>query len=573
MVSAATDMFPDTVYRGSLDSLTPRDDYNFTARANEWTVLAANNYQGSGAFRHGLRTDVASKNPILFAEVGSIQNLRSAGVIAINGYDLPADTPYTISEDWAVYSPSYALQLRKGLTTLSGNSQTVTGNMGIDGVVVAYEINLAKRDTLDLRLRIPPEWTYNYHFSLLLFSPTGRYHQYEGQGGTLPIADSDAGQNSEQALVHVAQEAGTYLIVLLNEGVPDNIKFQLDVGYNGIPLTDGQLDEDTLTGVNLEDYYRFTAPTSSWSAAVVKARGEIERTYTHSLHWPTPDSNTIAKDVLTDESPVGIIAINGRGLSFVETYYIREQMDKGGSVVPFTIQLARPTNTLPPNNATTSGSITDTDIFRMYEIDLQASQTADFRLQVDSDYNYDHDLGMYVFPPGEKYYSISGELPDYANEPIAISRAGLNTEQNAVFTCAESGVYAVVIVNFAPRDNIPFTLEVTIQGRTLVDDSPKTGDLNEQNREDLFQFQASPNTWNLVGSRLYSDDGALWHNLHNTALDTNPIVQEAVGWHQAPGAKRGVTANNPVGLIAVDGHPLLRGRTGELTHQPNRPGR
>ncbi|NIP34973.1 MAG: hypothetical protein GWN18_08550, partial [Thermoplasmata archaeon] len=135
---------------------------------------------------------------------------------------------------------------------------------------------------------------------------------------------------------------------------------------------------------------------------------------------------------------------------------------------------------------------------------------------MDPDYTYDHDLGMYVFPPGEKYYSISGELPDYANPPIAMSRNGLNSEQNTVFTSTRTGVHAVVIVNFAPRDEVPFTLEVTIQGRSLVDDGPITGDLNEYNREDLFQFTAEVDAWNLVGSRLSSDDGALWHNLHNT---------------------------------------------------------
>ena len=560
-VSAATDMFPGAVYKGALDSLSPRDDYNFTARANEWTVLAVNNYDGKGAFRHGLRTDIDQKNPILFAEVGSVQNIRSAGVIAINGYDLPGDTQYTISEELAVYSPSYALQMRSGLTVLAGNSRSFPGNLGADSIIQAYEINLEKRDTLDLRLRIPPEWTYNYHFSLLLFSPAGRYHQFEGQGGTVPIASSDAGENSEQALVYVAQEPGTYLIVLLNEGVPDNVRFELEIGFNGMELLDGDLDEETLTGVNLQDFYRIAAPGTSWSAAVVKARGEIDRTFTHSLHWPTADSNTIAKDELTDESPVGIIAINGRAVGFTDTYIIREEYDGGGTAVPFTIQFAEPTSTLPSTNATTSGSITDTDIFRLYEIDLQSSHTADFRLKVDPDYNYDHDLGMYVFPPGDKYYSISGELPDYASEPIAMSREGMNTEQNTVFTAAESGAYAVVVVNFAPRDNIPFTLEVTIQGRALADDTPLAGDLNEHNREDLFQFQAKADTWNLVGSRLSSDDGALLHNLHNTALDTNPIRQEAVGWHQAPGAKKGVTADNPVGLLAVDGHELATTET------------
>ena len=33
LVSAAIDMFPDTVYRGSLDSANPREDYNLTANA------------------------------------------------------------------------------------------------------------------------------------------------------------------------------------------------------------------------------------------------------------------------------------------------------------------------------------------------------------------------------------------------------------------------------------------------------------------------------------------------------------------------------------------------------------
>ena len=61
MVSAAPDMFPDTVYKGALDSTSPRDDYNLTAPGNQWTLLGVNNYQGTGAFRHGLRTDITSK--------------------------------------------------------------------------------------------------------------------------------------------------------------------------------------------------------------------------------------------------------------------------------------------------------------------------------------------------------------------------------------------------------------------------------------------------------------------------------------------------------------------------------
>ena len=556
MVSAATDMFPDTVYKGSLDSLDPREDYNLTARADEWTVLAVNNYQGKGSFRHGLRTDIGSKNPIIYAQVGSVQDMHSAGVIAVNGYDLSGDTQFTVSEELVHYSPSFALQMRNDLTTLSGNSQTITDKLGTDGIAFAYEISLAKRDTLDLRLRIPPEWTYNYHFSLLLFSPTGSSHQFQGQGGTQPIAVSDAGENSEQALVHVAQEAGTYLIVLLNHGMPDDVEFELEIGFNGLPLSNGQLDEETLTTVNREDYYRIQAPFATWSATVVKARKGIESDLTHSLHWPTADSNTIAKDVLSDDSPVGIIAVNGREVGTTQTFYLRERQGAGGTTVPLTVQFAFPFAVLPSGNSTTSGTLSGNDIFRLYEVDLRASETADFRLQVDPEYNYDHDLGMYVFAPGGRYHSISGELPDYAEPPAAMSRAGLNSEQNAVFTCAETGVYAVVIVNFAQREDIPFTLEVTIQGRSLDDDDPVAGDLNEFNREDLFQFQALRGTWNLVGCRLTSEEGALWHSLHNTALDTNPIRSDPVGWHQAEGDRRGETSLHPLGLVAVDGHQL-----------------
>ncbi|MCK5252805.1 MAG: hypothetical protein KAQ96_07640, partial [Thermoplasmata archaeon] len=192
--------------------------------------------------------------------------------------------------------------------------------------------------------------------------------------------------------------------------------------------------------------------------------------------------------------------------------------------------------------------------FTLYEIDLRSSQTADFRLQVDPDYNYDYDLGMYVFPPDDKYYSISGERPEFASGPTAQSRSGGNTEQNVVFTAPVNGIYSVIIVNFAPRDDIPFTLDVTIQGRAVLDDSPLVGDLNEQNRDDLYQFQALPDGWNMVGSRLASPEGSYWHNLHSTALDTNPILQELVGY--VPGSKKGQMDLEPVGLIAVNGYEL-----------------
>lgn len=554
VASAATNIFPDVVYRGTLSTVNERVDYNFTAATGDWTVVATNIYEGTGSYDHGLRTNISSKNPIVKTPVGSIHNTRPAGVIAINGHDLSSDTDYSVSEELTSFSPSYAMQLKTGLTTLSRNSQTVPGDLGPDGIVMAYEINLQKRDTIDLRLRIPPEWTYNYHFALLLFSPNGRYHQWEGSGGTHPVAYSDAGENSEQALVYVAMDPGTYLIVLLNQGVPDEIMYDLEVGINGLPLGDGDIDEETLTRVNLKDYYRIDVDAGKWSAAVVKARGEIDRTFTHSLHWPTPDSNEMAMDELTDDSPVGIIALNGYQYAFDDTYFIKEEYDSGGTEVPFTVQFASSSMTLPSVNATTPGSLTSSDIFTLYEIDLRSAQTADFRLQVDSDYNYDYDLGMYVFPPEDKYYSISGERPEFASGPTAQSRSGGNTEQNVVFTAPMNGIYSVIIVNFALRDDIPFDLDVTIQGRALVDDTPLIGDLNEQNREDLYQFQALPDGWNMVGSRLASSDGSYWHNLHSTALDTNPIIQELVGY--VPGSKKGQMDLEPVGLIGVNGYEL-----------------
>ncbi len=558
VAAAATNMFPDTVYRGTLSTLDDRHDYNFTAETGEWTVVASNIYQGTGSYNHGIRTNISSKNPIVKTHVGTIVNTMPAGVIAINGHDLTADTDYACSQEQTTYSPSYALQLRKGLTTLSRNSQTRTDDMGPDGVVMAYEINLQKRDTIDLRLTIPPDWTYNYDFALLLFSPTSRYHQYEGTGGALPIEYSDEGENSEQALVHVVMDPGTYLIVILNQGLPDQIMYELEVGVNGKPLSDGQIDEGTMTRVNRKDYYRIDVDADEWSAAVVKARGEIDRTLTHSLHWPTPDSNWLAIDELTDESPVGIVALNGYEIGIDDTYFTKVEYMKGGTVVPFTIQFASSSATLPSTNATTPGSLSSSDIFMLYEIDLQSSHTADLRLRVDTGYNYDYDLGMYVFPPVEKHYSISGERP--SGGPIAMSRSGENLEQSVVFTAPVSGIYAVAIVNFAPRDNIPFTLEVTIQGRALVDDTPLWGDLNEQNREDLYQFQAQRNEWNLVGSKLVSSEGSYWHNLHSTALDTNPILRDQVGY--VPGSKKGQTELEPIGLLAVNGHGL----TGDTTY-------
>jgi hypothetical protein len=555
IVTAAPTLPEDTVVKGTLSAPSERHDYNFTAQPGEWTLVASNQYAGSGTLRHGLRTNITNSNPFVYVNIGDHSNTRGAGVIAINGYDLTAPTDYTISERQGTYTPSYALQLRRGMTTISRSSQTIPGDLGPEGVVVGYEINLLKRDTLDLRLRVPPEWTYNYHFSMMLFSPTARYHQFDGQGGTHPVAVSMAGENREQALTYLAMDPGIYCIVLLNEGTIDQVQYELEVGLNGLRLNNGDMDEETLTDVNKEDYYSFRPPLDAWSAAVVKLRGDVDFPVTHSLHWPTPDSNNIAYDTVSDADPVGIVAMNGYEFSNTSMYYSRELYDDRGEDVSFTIQFAATTAVLPPGNATTGGNLTSSDLFVLYEIDLEESETVDIRLQV-ADYNYDYDLGLYVFPPGDKYYSISGELPDYASGPLAWSRAGKNTEQDAVFTCPRAGVYAIAIVNFAERDDIPFTIEVVVQGKALADDSPHAGDLNAQNTQDLFQFVADRGSWNVVGSRVTSEDGFLTHSLHSTALDTNPIEEVEVGWLPEPRDRPRDYVLQPMGLLAVDGNEL-----------------
>ncbi len=561
VASAAPTLPDDTVVKGTLDELNQRVDYNFTADPGEWTIVASNNYVGTGSYRSELRTNSSSPGPITQANVGSYGNLNRGGVIAINGHTLAAPTQYTVSQVLGTYSPSFALQLRRGPLQLPRSSQPVTDSLGPDGIVVAYEIDLVKRDTLDLRLRVPPEWTYNYNLALLLFKPTDRYHQYEGSGGVVPVAMSAVGANSEQAFTFVAMDPGAYCIVVLNTGSPDDVEFRLDVGLNGKPLNNGQLDEETLTDVNLEDYYRFSVPVDRWSAAVAKVRGDVDWDAMHSLHWPTPDSNTIAYDKLDDQSPVGIIAINGHELATPDTYFVRERYDTRGTELPFTVQFASSGMTLPSNNTTTQGSLTSMDIFRLYEIQLQRTQTVDLRLRVAAEYNYDYDLGLFVFPPGSKYYSVSGELPDYAEGPVAMSRAGVGTEQDVVFTCPSSGRYAIAVVNFEVRDDIPFSLQVVIQGRSLVDDGPVTGDLNAQNRIDLYQFVAARGAWNVVGSRLVDPmDGRLYHRLHSTALDTNPLLEEQVGLVPAPGG-RGEPELRALGLLAVDGRQLTSSTT------------
>jgi hypothetical protein len=559
LAGAAPTLLDNTVLKGVLTDASPRADYNFTARPNEWTVVASNNYEGQGSYKHSLRINISALNPIASVRVGSISGLRQAGLLAINGYDLPVATVYTVAQERGAYTPSFALQLKRAPAPLSRVSRTVNGSLGLDGVVAVYQISLLKRDTLDLRLRVPAEWTYNYHFALLVLEPAVRYHQFEGEGGAGPVAMSDAGANKECALTYLAMDPGMYCIVILNEGMPDDIAYSLEVGLNGLPLAGGALDEETLTDVNQVDYYSMNVPVNKWSAVVAKARGTVDYPATHSLHWPTADSNTIAYDTLTDKSPAGILAINGYEMPGGDMFFAREKYDPRGKALDFTVQYSTSTSTLPSTNTTLNGTLTSSDIFRMYEIRLQKAQTVDLRLRVATEYNYDYDLGMYVFAPGGKYYSISGELPEYAMPPVAWSRAGKGTEQDAVFTCPETGYYAIAVVNFEDRDAIPFTLQVTIQGKSLLDDSPVKGDLNAQNRADLFQFVATRNQWNVVGCRL--DDGAaapdaLDHRLHSTALDTNPILDETVGWVKMSQGREGQYDRSPLGLLGIDGRLL-----------------
>ena len=562
LVASAAPTLPDnTVVKGTLDDTSPRADYNFTARTNVWTVVASNNYQNLGSYRHDLRVNASSINAIATARVGSYGEYERAGFIAINGFDLASQTQYTVSQVRGAYTPSFALQLRRDPTMLARASTTVLGNLGTDGIVMSYQIDLQRRDTLDLRLQVPPEWTYNYHLGLFLLAPADRYYVFDGEGGVMPVAQSSVGENREQALTFLAMDPGFYCVVVLNLGMPDDVQYTLKVGLNGKPLPNGALDEETLTDVNLEDYYAFTVPMNRWSAVVAKARGPLDYAVMHSLHWPTADSNSIAYDELTDAGPAGIIAIDGHSLSAPDSFFARERYDVRGGSLPFTIQYSTSTATLASTNNTTAGQLTVDDIFRMYEVRLQKTQTVDLRLRVDEEYNYDYDLGMYVFAPGGKYHSISGQLPEYSEGPVASSRAGQGTEQDAVFTCPETGFYAIVIVNFDARDDIPFTLQLTIQGRTVTDDVPVVGDLNAQNRIDLLQFTAARGAWTVVGCRLADGStGSLNHRLYSTALDTNPLVDELLGYVPAPGG-RGSYELRPLGLLGVDGRQLASSTT------------
>jgi len=556
VASAALTLPDDAVVKGTLDDTSPRADYNFTARTNVWTVVASSYYQGQGTYRHELRLNASSTGAIASAVVGSYGEYERAGFIAINGYDLASQTQYTASEVRGTYAPSYALQLRRDPTALARTSTTVLDNLGADGIVKSYEIDLQRRDTLDLRLQVPPEWTYNYHLGLFLLAPMDRYYAFDSMGGVSPVMSSNEGENREQAFTFLAMDPGFYCIVVLNLGKPDDVQYSLKVGLNGKPLSNGALDEETLTDVNLEDYYAFSVPINRWSAVVAKVRGTIDFPAMHSLHWPTADSNTIAYDQLTTASPAGIIAIDGHSMAAPDGFFARERYDERGDALPFTVQFSTSTATLASTNNTTTGRLSVDDMFQMYEVRLQKTQTVDLRLRVTEEYNYDYDLGMYVFAPGGKYHSISGQLPEYSQGPVASSRAGLGTEQDAVFTCSETGFYAIVIVNFEERDDIPFTLQLTIQGRTVLDDVPVAGDLNAQNRIDLLQFTAARGAWTVVGSRLADgSSGSLHHRLYSTALDTNPLMDETVGYVPVAGG-RGTYDLVPLGLLGVDGRQL-----------------
>ena len=64
-LAAAPTLPPDTVVKKPLTFQGERWDYNFTAQPGEWALVAANQYAGTGTFRHGLRTDISSIQPIV----------------------------------------------------------------------------------------------------------------------------------------------------------------------------------------------------------------------------------------------------------------------------------------------------------------------------------------------------------------------------------------------------------------------------------------------------------------------------------------------------------------------------
>jgi hypothetical protein len=418
---------------------------------------------------------------------------------------------------------------------LSAPNDNLTFTFRADEFLHTYTVDMAERDTIDIRVAPPREWTYPYSLGVYIFQP-GELYRNLGTEGDVP-AVAAPGDSRNPSLVYTATEAGHYLIVVANLGQMGVLDYDLTYAVNGFPSSDTVLNDGVLDVDNAEDAYGFDPTTGAYTMVVVRLpENSPVAQVTATLRWPTVDSVALATLHLDEDDRVGAFVIDGRTLPIgSQRHFVHVAAEvPEGRTLAYQVQIARSSGSIPGG----SQNLTDQEIGAVYSPSIPEASTVDIALRVPPGYTYSYDLGLYLFAPDQTYMSTT----DMEAGPRAISRNGPGTEQEVVFTSRTSADYALVVLNHDVLSVLTYNLSATVNGRPM--DGPLSGYVDDYNQNEHYRFTATANTWTVVSSAYVSGVGSHDLKLLTTGLSTNPVMMTGVG------------PDDNAGVIAINGWEL-----------------
>ncbi len=530
--TSAAALVDDSPLLDSLDSGTPRDDHSFVSSPGSWAVAGTLVYEqagNSGDLRAELRQNSTGGALLAYDIIGNYYANTRLSVLAVDAVTLGVTDTFWASEILQNVAPSYAVEAETAPTVIVGIPFTDSTSLGPNGVIQAYQVYLQRRDTVEVSLQVGSTYTYPYDLQLLLFGGAATpFYSAQGVGSPGPAAVSGAPENTDQYLRFTAQVDAWYLLVVANAKELGDIPYDLTLDVNGAPLGDRTPASDTLGPFHGDADFAFTNNPGDW--AFVGMRHDNPGFGTAAsmrLHSPTFDSNVLASDLMwVDTGRLGVLAINSYEPTTANQSLINVRWGPNAlNPTSFTLEMDQGVPELLENDAPQRMNLATNEVLVGFQVFLNASETLELHVGVDALFTYPFELEVYGFAPGDSYYAGRGAAQ---SGPATVAATGPNQGQDLMLTAPVTGFYGFAVLSLVAPYPIPLEVTVTIQGRQLVTDTPRTGTLGASNSQDSFAFAVSSARWGVVASRITSGSGTFEQRLLANGFDTTPVARDTV---------------------------------------------
>jgi hypothetical protein len=454
-------IFPSTKGTGELTASNKVDFFGFSAFPSGFTVAGVKPLavpSGTWSLAHSLHGPTVDS---LALATDRVTTLGGEGIVVIDGFGLAGNTSFFLSETGSITGSGrlqYEVDVQTSFTSLAAASQVVSGTLLSTSHFTGYTLRLDAGQTLDMRLQRAEGYSYAFDLGLYLFSPGLGNASVSGEGGARPVSSSNNGPISEQDGMFTASRTATYLILVVNRGLPMTINFTLKLGLDGWPLTEDLRPEGDLNGYNVGDQYRFDAAQGAWSAVGLRwtegpagVRGGLHTQGLNTVPVATVDTSTASMAaVLPIFSPAG--AANSTSTMFFnatlvpgpQVRFARYMVDYNGQPAVW------------PNadiGSTHAFNISGTGFLALHVLQLEQGDWVDVRAFVSTSYTKTKDIriALYAQPRAPNLVQT---------EALAWSTNAAGLAQNLTYQADAPGNYLLIVTNLGPVDTVPYQLSV-----------------------------------------------------------------------------------------------------------------